>query len=380
MPRRSVNAITLKIEGKMNSIWPVKRIIPFFFIIAMFFSGCWNPFTNLFGNPFGSRGGGGNDSAQPDRVIEPTDKFSLAIGGVAPGRDELVLYDDLGNIKRITGELVCTASDENIVRMEPRPDYDTAAAGSGVRLIALSPGVAAVTCAVGAVALDGVYEITVSPQELIQIILAEAGTQISDEAYRDGDLGENVVALDSISPTANALAWVIRNRIELINHLGDPSIFGVDEFAYDLDPPASYYEEVIWAEKQFSPTDRRNPSYPIFMDADLRSNLSGNWLVAYDQAVITAAGVFNGDIIDPTAGAFGFRSPDDAQWVLLAQALTNGDSEIPEGSGFTNSSFPVLSPIQILIHPEIWTYDDGRPSFVFARERLDGEPAITNNP
>ena len=108
--------------------------------------------------------------------------------------------------------------------------------------------------------------------------------------------------------------------------------------------------------------------------------MEGDWLIAYDQAVITAAGVFNGDIVDLTAGAFAFRSPTDAEWDLLAEALSDGADEIPDDSGFTDASFPALAPIQILVHPDVWTYDDGLPSFVFARERLDGYSAMTNNP
>jgi len=171
---------------------------------------------------------------------------------------------------------------------------------------------------------------------------------------------------------------VIRNRIALINDEDDPSLFGADEDDYDSDPIGSYYDVVIYAPDQFSPTGTDDPTYDTFIEAEDRDLLSGNWLIAYDQAVLTAGRVFNGDISDTTGNCFAFRSPTAAEWDLIAGNL--GADEIPEGSGFTDESFPSLDPIQIVILPDIWAYDGGMPSFVFAREREDGAAAITNSP
>jgi hypothetical protein len=102
-------------------------------------------------------------------------------------------------------------------------------------------------------------------------------------------------------------------------------------------------------------------------------------LAAYDQAVITAAKIFNGDITDTTGGAFAFRTPTESEWDAIYSAFLAGE-EIPPESGFTNDTFPSLEPIQILILDSIAKLDDDRPAFIFARKRLDGDPAITDVP
>jgi len=358
-------------------------IIIIYILMLTFLAGCWNPFSNPFSNPFDF--GGGDDerpSAQPNRITEPTQKFSLAVGGVAPGRDELVLYDDYGNIRNFIGDpLVCTADDEDMIRLVVRPGYETVSEGSGVRIIALLPGVTAITCVIGDIDLDDIYEVTIPPQSLIQILVAEAATQLVDEAELDDDYeDDDVVSLTSSSPTGDAIGSVIRNRIEIINSEDDTSLFVADDSKYDEDPPASYYREVIFAANQFSPTNPEDPTYDILLDANDRDYLRGDELIAYDQAVITAAGVFNGDIADTTGWAFAFRSPTADEWELIGAAWNSGATELPEGVGFTDASFPALAPIQILIQPDVWTYDDGRPSFIFAREKESNEFAITNTP
>lgn len=364
----------------------MKRALLSLFILLLSLSqGCTNPFSlqELFGL------GGDDDSdtndvrpsAQPSRVIEPTQKFAVAIGGVASGRDELVLHDEYGNIRHFVGDpLSCTPSDEEVLRLEPRPDFETASAGSGVRIVALKPGVVSITCVVGDIELDDIYEVTVPPQSLVQILVAEAGEQLADEAELDDDYQDPVVMLTSESPTASALASVIRNRIELINSDDDPGLFDVEEDEYDGDPPASYYDAVISADDQFSPSALTDPSHGIYADAADRDKMYGDWTIAYDQAVIAAAGVFNGDIADTTGVSFAFRSPTGEEWDLLTAEWSGSNDSIPEDSGFTDGSFPNLSPIQILIHPDVWTYDDGRPAFVFARTRGGGDSAITNTP
>lgn len=375
----------MPIRRRTNKMEIMKRIlIPLFIIALVSTQGCNNPLS------LDQLWGGGDDddssneerpSVQPSRVIEPTQKFSVATGGVAPGRDELVLYDEYGNIRHFVGDpLSCTASDEGIVKLEPRPDYETVSEGSGVRIVAQKPGVTAITCVIGDIALDEIYEVTIPPQPLIQILIAEAGLQLADEADLDENYDDPVVKQTSASPTANAIASVIRNRIELINSDDDPSLFEADEAEYDGDPPVSYYDAVISADDQFSPSALTDPTHGIFVDAERRDNMYGDWTIAYDQAVIAAAGVFNGDIDDTTGVSFAFRSPTEDEWGLLSAEWNGANNTIPEGSGFTDESFPKLSPIQILIHPDVWTYDDGRPAFVFARTRGGSDTAITNTP
>ncbi len=346
-----------------------------------FLSGCYNPFSNFL-DLFDGDGDGNDDrNASPDRVIEATDQFALAIGGVASGRDELVIYNDAGDIRSFDGQtLVCTAED-NIVHIGTRPGYTTAAEGSGVLLTAIEPGVTAVHCTVDDAALSAVYEITIPPQSLIQILVAEGALPIAEEAELDEEYeDEDVVMLDSVSPTASALGAVIRNRIDRINMNDDPGLFNADEEDYDADAPASYYDAVIYAEDQFEPTDRENAAYEIFSDAQDRNFLEDDWRIAYDQAVITAAGIFNRDIADPTTGAFGFRSPTEGEWSVIQEGLWTHTLETPDGAGFSDASFPSLAPIQLLILPDAYTYEDGRPAFVYARKRTSSDFAVTNQP
>jgi hypothetical protein len=357
------------------------RPIAFLFILTLL-TGCKNPFSNPFSNPFGGGDDDSQPSVQPTRVTQPTQKFAVAVGGVYPGRDELVLYDEYGNVRHFVGDpLDCESSDEAVVKVAPRPGFDTQSAGSGVKIIALSPGIASISCAVGDIAPSEVYEVTVPPQSLVQIQVAEAGQQIADEAELDPEFTEeNVVKLTSISKTANAIASVVRNRIELTLSEDDATLFGAEGTLFEDDPPASYYDEIIMADGQFSPTDAGDPMNDVFRDAESRDYLGGSWLTAYDQAVLTAAGVFNGDIEDPTGVSFAFYSPTDDEWESIGIAWSQGAASIPDGTSFTDATFPKLAPIQLLIHPDVWTYSDGRPSFLFARSRGTGDAAIANTP
>lgn len=344
-------------------------------LALVFLVGCKNPFRN----PFSSGGDSATTPpAQPARVIEATSKFMLAIGGVLSGRDELVIHDTSGNIRDFSGhELVCSA-DDDIVILKARPGYTSQAAGSGVQIVATDPGVTAIRCKVDGTELEDVYEVTIPPQNLIQILVAEAGQQLIAEA--DIDSTNNAVRLDSSSPTGNALGSVIRNRVELINQQKDPALFAADPNEYDAAPPASYYDAVILAKDQFSPTDPKDLSYGVFDDAQDRDFLSGDWVTAYDQAVLTAAWIFNGDITDSTGGAFAFRSPTAGEWSTILSAWTTFSMEVPEDSGFTDADFPGLAPIQLLICPDVWKYDGSRPSFIFARRRTLADFAVVNTP
>ncbi len=355
------------------------RLIPLLCAAALA-AGCYNPFSNPF--DFGGGGGGGDDDdAQPARVVEATDTLALAVGGVAPGRDELLFIDANGDPRDFGNGTLACEPDDDILIVRTRPDFETAATGSGVQLVATAPGITAVRCTLDDAALDEVFEITVPPQSLIQILIAEAGGQLADEAQLDPDYPDDeVVLLASISPTGDAIGAVIRNRIDQIEFNDNPALFNADEDDYDRDPPASYYDAVILAENQFSPTDPDDPTYETFSNAQDRNFLEEEWLVAYDQAVLTAAAIFNGDAIDPTVGAFAFRSPTESQWASISHAQQFSPYEIPEDAGFTDASFPAYAPIQLLIHPDVWRYEDGRPAFVFARERQTTDYAITTSP
>ncbi len=346
---------------------------------ALSCAGCWSPFQNPFSNPFS---GGSDDRPEvtPSRVTQPSKKYAVAVGGVMPGRDEIVIFDTSGNPRDFgTSTLTCTP-DDSIIKLAARTGYDTEAAGSGVKVTAVSPGVTAVRCKLDSNDMSEVYEVTVPPQSLIQILVAEAGQQLSEEAKIDEDAGADVVALDSSSPTAEALGSVIRNRIELINQKDRPALFNANPDDYDADPPASYYDAVIMAQGQFSPTAAADSSNDIFMEAERRAWLSGDERVAYDQAVITAAGIFNGDIADTAGSSFAFRTPTDDEWAAISQAFAVAAVNMPANAGFSDASFPDLDPIQILVLQDVWKYDDGRPAFVFARSRPENSYAVVNVP
>ena len=323
-----------------------------------------------------------SNDAEESRVVEPTAKYHLATGGVAPGRNELVIYDDDGEIREFQeDELQCSAgryAGEDIISLAPRPDYDTVSSGSGVKITATGVGYVSVSCTQAGLPIGNPYEVIVPPQELIQIMLAEAGQQIVEEsAYNEN----NTVALDSTSPTARAIAYVVRNRVDLSQEYDNPEIFNADEDEFYQDVPSSYYLAIITAPNQFSPLNEDDPANETYNNAEDRNFLETDlWKIAYDQAVLTASAVFVGDVDDPTGESFGFRSPTADEWTALKEALDSEAEQLPEEGGITDSSFPLFSPLQVLIHPNVWTYPDGRPSFVFVRKRGAYEPAVTDVP
>ena len=343
-------------------------------IFILFFSSCMNPLQeikDLIDKIDDSDDGGQIISS--NRVIEPSKKISLALGGVAPGRDELIVVDENGEPRSFlpNTELSCTA-DPAIVQFKNRPGFSSLVAGGGALLVALSEGVAEITCAGNGFEFAEKYEVTIPPQNLLQILLAEASTQLNSEAV----IANQRVALSSQSPTANTLAAVIRNRIELILENDNPALFGADAEDFYANPPSSYYNAVILADKQFSPTNFLDPNYPTFVKAQDRTLLSASLLAAYDQAVLTAAAAFNEDLADPTNGAFAFNSPSEAAWELLETALISESEDIPAGVGTSDANFPAFAPIQVVIDAEIWAYENGRPSFVFSRMKEDSEAAV----
>jgi len=348
-------------------------------------AGCYNPFSN----PFGLFGGGGDDgdrpSLLPDRVVDPTEKLYLAIGGSEPGADELIIYDDDGEPRDFSGVTLECESDLEIVRVLPRPGYDTAAAGSGVRIVPTDPGVAAITCE-AAGETQGVYEVTVPPQSLVQILVAEARGAIVEDLAEGADEGANQDAEDSLdtrelaSPTATALGSVVRNRIWFSNNHDDVELFGADPDEYDEDPPTSYYDSIIMAEGQFAPTDPDDPNYDVFLDAERRVFLSGDDQQAYDQAVITAAGIFNGDVEDNTTGAFAFYTPTQDEWDQLSRAWSMFYWQLPDDCGVADEDYPAFDPLQVLIHPDVPTGSMNVPYFVFVRMRTLDDFAVVKIP
>ncbi len=320
--------------------------------------------------------GGGGDDDEEERKIEETYTFSLAVGGVAPGRAELVLFDDEGRAMDLSKRQIYCLTDKNIIHFEPRPGNSTYAEGSGVLIVPTEAGTAKVTCFLDGAPLEDTYAVTVSPQNLIQILMAEAGTQLKDEAAMDDD----IVRLESISPTGNAIAAVIRNRINLIEANDAPALFSVDAAAFEADPDVSYYDSVIMAPGQFSPTNSADTGNEIFTDAADRNFIEKEWRAAYDQAVLTAAGVYNQSTTDPTGNAFAFLSPTAEQWLVINEALASGTLELPANCGVTDDNFPEFAPLQIFVLYGTWTYDDLRPAFVFVRNRTADRPAVTNLP
>ncbi len=328
-------------------------------------------------NPFW--GGGGDDDDDGDvneRKIEQTFKFSLATGGVAPGRDELVLFESSGMVMDLSSRQFNCLTDKDILHFEPRPGNDTYSGGSGVLIVPTASGIATVTCLLDGVPLSDTYQVTIAPQNLIQILVAEAGAQLAGEAELDGAS----VKLISSSSTGNAIASVIRNRIKLIEEENDPSLFNADETEFEADPDVSYYDAVITAPNQFSPVNPLDVNYETYKDAEDRNFLADEVRTAYDQAVLTAAYVYNDEIEDPTGGAFAFRSPTTNEWTNISEWLATGATTLPPDSGVTDANYPAFAPVQIVVLKSVWTYDDGRPAFIFIRERAASSPAVTDLP
>ncbi len=352
-------------------------------IISALTAGCYNPFSNIW-DMFG--GGGSESEADerpsflPTRVENPTEKLLLAVGGVPAGRDEIIIYDSNDQPRDLAGSTLVCLSDSDIVKVLPRPGFDTEAAGSGVRIVPVSAGVAAITCTLNSEDLGNTYEVTVPPQSLVQILFAEARGIMPGEATLEEDGEEGEVAGDSRSPTAEALGSVIRNRIWFTNSKDKLELFGADPDNYDADPPESYYDSIIMAEGQFAPTDPADSNHEAFLDAEQRIFLEGDDIIAYDQAVLTAGGIFNGDIEDNTTGAFAFFTPTAEQWAQLALAWSLYYQILPDGAGVADISYPGFSPVQVLIHPDVPNGDGGIPAFVFIRMRTDTDYAVVKQP
>jgi hypothetical protein len=293
-------------------------------------------------------------------------KLSVALGGSAPGRDAVVV-----------DEAFTTLTFEN-----NDPDlFDLEVAGNAARILPRESGIGYVTPVVNGRARDPV-EIVIPPQRLVQILIGEARGELDREATTEISEGAEAVVPGSVSVTGDAVAAVIRNRIDLINDGGTPSLFVADPGDYESDPPLSYYDAVIEATDgsvyQFSPVRPGDPSHGAYLDAEAREDVDGDLLIAYDQAVLTAAAAFSGETEDTTGGAFAFYSPTPDQAALLRGALDDEARELPPGCGTSDANFPAFAPVQVLMLDEVAPSVAGKevPSFVFVRSRADFEPAV----
>jgi hypothetical protein len=306
-------------------------------------------------------------------VIESTAKFALAMGGVAPGRDELVI-DGL-----VTADLQFSATDPIIGFME-RSGYATFSAGTGAKIIPQKEGKTTVHYSIGGVEASTVYAVTIPPQSLIQILIGEARGQITQEA----SLSSGAVALTSRSVTAETIAAVVRNRVKLIDAQNNPGLFNVDPVQYAIGGEAAKYDAVITAVQfgiyQFSPIDPNDPSHDAFENAAARSFLEATLLAAYDQSVLSAAQIFDGTRSDPTGGAFGFRTPAADEGLCLELAAKSSTPVLPSSCDDPDARFPAFTPVQVLIHPQVPRLSDNRPAFIYYRARTISEPAVTTTP
>ena len=334
-------------------------------ILLPFLVGC--PF---FSNPFP----GGDDDGVTRREQNVSGKLAVALGGMAPGGDEIVLAAEF-RLLDLRNE------DPDLFSLEPREGFSNFAAGNGAKVVPQRVGIGYVTPIVSGRTLDPI-EVVIPPQKLVQILIGEARGELDREATLESGEVKNT----SVSVTGDAVAAVIRNRISLINETASPGLFVADGGTYETDPPLSYYEAVIEANDgfvyQFSPVDPGDPSNEAYLDAAERDDLDETLWVAYDQSVLTAAYVFNGDTEDPTKEAFAFYSPTPAEYEALSEALSGGTLDFPAGAGTSDANFPALAPIQVLVLDEVApsVADTNVPSFVFVRSRNAIDPAVTNVP
>lgn len=352
----------------------MKKTAVFFLCVMM--TGCGSmadyftkPFTSLFDDDDGVAAPTVTD--QP--VVEATAKFALAMGGVAPGRDEIAIDP------APTADLQFSATSD-IIGFLPRPGKTTFTDGAGAQLVPQKEGTTTIHYSVGGVDSATVYSVTIPPQSLIQILIGEARGQIANEVT----LANDAVALTSRSITAEAIASVVRNRVKLIDSRSKPSLFDVDAVKYALGGEPAKYDAVIEAAQsgthQFSPVDPNDPSHGEFENAAARSFLGASLLAAYDQSTLSAAQVFDGSVVDPTKGAFGFRTPTVDESICLDLAALTPSPVLPSSCDDPDARFPAFIPVQVLIHPQIPRLSDGRPAFIFYRARILTEPAVTSDP
>lgn len=332
-------------------------------------------------DPFGILGlgndGDGSEESSTEgataAAVVPTKTYAVALGGVAEGRDELILYDETGEVKDLGGKTVNFSTDNDNIQLEFRD--------SGARIVPLKVGTTIVSYTVDGEESADKYKVVVPPQSLVQILMGEARCQIVSEAQIENGL----VALDSVSPTGSAVAAVVRNRVLLLEAGYPVSLFVVNAADWNSNPPESHWDATIIAESygvyQFTPVDPAALSNEIFLDSAKRENLYNEEdLVAYDQAVLTAAQIFDNETTDPTGGAFAFRTPTEWQAECLTTTMNLKLIILPSECGPGDEDYPAFAPVQVLIHPSVAYLSETRPSFVFIRNRSLADPAVTNAP
>ena len=338
-----------------------------------------------FWDHFGESNNGDGQTERPTedkRAIEATDTYAVAIGGVAYGRDELVIFENDEKKDFGSSTLEFSTDKDDIIELTYRNDAADFASQSGALILPKKVGVVRVSYAVDGQTQPDIFKVIVPPQRLIQILIGEARGEMAGEAQ----LENGFVAKDSVSTTASAVAAVIRNRVDLTEASNDFDLFWVDETKWNENPPESHWNAVIEAELdgyyQFSPVDPTNSSFATYLITDNRFDLLNiDELIAYDQAVITAAGIFSNDFVDPTNGAFAFKTPTTAEALCLKTAMASGLTLLPDGCGVADENFPAFAPVQVLIHPAVALQGDLlSPSFIFIRNRAEDEPAVTNIP
>lgn len=345
-------------------------------------SACGSSLSDWLGVPLIDDGDGGNDTNISDsEVIQATSTYSVPLGGTASGNDELVIHDASGNVVDFTGHTLEFQTNNSNVELRIRTGFSDFMTGSGALIIPKAVGSTIISYKVDGIEQADKYKVIIPPQSLIQILLGEARGQIESETI----VANGRVKLDSASPTGNAIAAVVRNRVLLLEAGYTLSLFVVDTTDWGKNPPSSHWDAVITANNgaiyQFSPVDPSDLSNEVFLSAENRINLTENSLIkAYDQATLTAAGIFINDTVDPTGGSFAFRTPTQAESDCLVQALNENATTLPADCGPGDDNFPTFAPVQVLIHPSVAKLSDGRPSFVFIRNRDPSEPAVTNAP
>ncbi len=348
----------------------MKRISPLFFF---FLAGI---VTGLIGCPTlqsPSTSARSEDTSATQGEHDVSDKIALALGGTALQADEFVIDESFTLLE-------LENNDSDLFAIEPREGFSNFTEGKGARVIPFKEGIGFVVPKVNGKGRDPI-EVIIPPQKLIQILMGEARGELDREATLDE---KDRVKPSSVSVTGDAVGATIRNRINAINKQNSPALFGVDPVAYGKNPPISYYEATIEANHggvyQFSPFDPGDQTNVVYRASESREDLTESLKLAYDQAVLTAAYIFDDDTEDPTGGAFAFYSPSASEFEVLKKALDSQTSDLPKGAGTLDAIFPALAPVQALLLDGIApSRDDPKiPSFVFVRTRRSSDPAVTD--
>ncbi len=308
--------------------------------------------------------------AIPPLDFKYDDKMILALGGVQPSWD-FIKIDNLAS------------EDQVEISIDP-PDlaqshiYADDGQNIIIQIIPLQAGIGKVTYSINGDPQNDTIKLVIPPQAMIQILMGEARSIISQEVSLDAN---GRVKKDSNSETARALLSVVRNRMQLIDAEDAPYLFVVSNSTYATADLAMRYQLIIEANDnnvyQFSPVKPSDPSNEAYLDAANRNQLSfASRLLTYDQGLLTAAGIFDGSLIDNTDGAFGFYSPTKSQYENLLTGLNS--TTLPSGIGTSDAQFPALAPIQIRILDTVspQNFDTELPAFVFIGSRSQNDFAV----